>query len=130
MIILTVSGSMNSYLQFITVLILFVFVVGITWFVTKWIGGYQKARSINANIEAIETFHLANNKYIQIIRVGKKYLAVAIGKDSVTMLAEIPEGQLVFSEGTDVYQPSFKELLNKLQKKNFLNNEDDRNKDE
>ncbi len=128
--ILTVSNSMNSYLQFMTVLILFVFVLGITYFVTKWIGGYQKSRSFNANVEVIETFHLANNKYIQIIRVGKKYLAVAIGKDSVTMLTEIPEEQLMLSEGVDDIQPSFKELLDKLQKKNFLNSKDDRDKDE
>ena len=87
--ILTVSGSMNSYLQFMTVLVLFVFVLGITWFVTKWIGGYQKTMSRNVNIEVVETFHLANNKYIQIIRVGKKYLAVSIGKDSFTMLTEV-----------------------------------------
>ncbi len=128
--ILTVSNSMNSYLQFMTVLILFVFVLGITYFVTKWIGGYQKSRSFNVNVEVIETFHLANNKYIQIIRVGKKYLAVAIGKDSVTMLTEIPEEQLMLSEGVDDIQPSFKELLDKLQKKNFLNSKDDRDKDE
>ncbi len=128
--ILTVSNSMNSYLQFMTVLILFVFVLGITYFVTKWIGGYQKSRSFNVNVEVIETFHLANNKYIQIIRVGKKYLAVAIGKDSVTMLTEIPEEQLMLSEGVDNIQPSFKELLDKLQKKNFLNSKDDRDKDE
>ena len=128
--IITVSNSMNSYLQFMTVLILFVFVLGITYFVTKWIGGYQKSRSFNANVEIIETFHLANNKYIQIIRVGKKYLAVAIGKDSVTMLTEIPEEQLMLSEGVDGIQPSFKELFDKLQKKNFLNSKDDRDKDE
>ncbi|MDE6663807.1 MAG: flagellar biosynthetic protein FliO [Lachnospiraceae bacterium] len=128
--ILTVSNSVNSYLQFMTVLILFVFVLGITYFVTKWIGGYQKSRSFNANVEVIETFHLANNKYIQIIRVGKKYLAVAIGKDSVTMLTEIPEEQLMLSDGVDDIQPSFKELFEKLQKKNFLNSKDDRDKDE
>ena len=128
--IIAVSDSMNSYLQFMTVLILFVFVLGITYFVTKWIGGYQKSRSFNANVEVIETFHLANNKYIQIIHVGKKYLAVAIGKDSVTMLTEIPEEQLMLSEGVDDIQPSFKELLDKLQKKNFLNSKDDRDKDE
>ncbi|MCH5250854.1 MAG: flagellar biosynthetic protein FliO [Lachnospiraceae bacterium] len=128
--ILTVSSSMNSYLQFMTVLILFVFVLGITWFVTKWIGGYQKTMSKNVNIEVVETFHLANNKYIQIIRVGKKYLAVAIGKDSVTMLTEVSEEDIVLSDGTDGIQPSFKELLEKLQKKKLLNIEDDRNKDE
>ena len=128
--ILTVSDSTNAYLQFMTVLILFVFVLVITFWVTKWIAGYQKGRTINTNMELIETFRLTNNKYIQIIRVGQKYLAVAIGKDSVTMLAEVPEEQLMLSGGDDETQAGFKELLEKVQKKNFSGKKDDRNKSE
>ena len=127
--ILTVSDSANAYLQFMTVLILFVFVLVITFWVTKWIAGYQKGRTINANMELIETFRLTNNKYIQIIRVGQKYLAVAIGKDSVTMLAEIPEEELMLSSD-DGTQAGFKELFEKVQKKNFSGKKDDRNKSE
>ncbi len=128
--ILTGSGNMNSYLQFMTVLILFVFVLGLTYFVTKWIGGYQKTKSVNANMEVVESCAIGNNKYIQIIRVGKKYLAVAIGKDSVTMLTEVPEDQLILSDKFSDSRLSFKDLLEKLQKKNFMENEDDRDKDE
>ena len=109
--ILTVSNSANSYLQFMTVLILFVFVLAITYWTTKWIAGYQKGKKTNANLEVVETFQIANNKYIQIIRVGQKYLAVAIGKDSVTMLTEIPEDQLTFSSSANNEQVGFKELL-------------------
>lgn len=128
--ILTVSNSANSYLQFMTVLILFVFVLAITYWTTKWIAGYQKSKKANANLEVIETFQLANSKYIQIIRVGQKYLAVAIGKDSVTMLTEIPEEQLTFSSSANNEQMSFKELFEKMQKKTILEKEDDRNKSE
>ena len=127
--ILTVSDSTNAYLQFMTVLILFVFVLGITFWVTKWIAGYQKGRTVNTNMELIETFRLTNNKYIQIIRVGQKYLAVAIGKDSVTMLTEIPEEELILSSDGDI-QAGFKELFEKVQKKNFSGKKDDRNKSE
>ena len=127
--VLAVSDSANSYLQFMTVLILFVFVLAITYWTTKWIAGYQKSKGANANLEVIETFQLANNKYIQIIRVGQKYLAVAIGKDSVTMLTEIPEDQLTFSSSTNNEQMSFKELFEKMQKKTILEKED-RNKSE
>lgn len=128
--ILTVSDSTNAYLQFVTVLILFVFVLAITYWVTKWIAGYQKGRTANTNMELIESFRLTNNKYIQIIRVGQKYLAVAIGKDSVTMLTEIPEDQLMLSNGNADTQVGFKELFEKVQKKTFLEKRDDRNKSE
>ena len=128
--ILTVSNSTNSYLQFLTVLIIFVFVLAITYWTTKWISGYQKVRSRNANVELIESFQLANNKYIQIIRVGQKYLAVAIGKDSVTMLTEIPEDQLVLVSDVSNEQYGFKELLEKIQKKNCLKKEDELDKNE
>ena len=128
--ILTVSDSANSYLQFMTVLIMFVFVLAITYFTTKWIAGYQQSKGAGANLEVIESFRLADNKYVQIIRVGQKYLAVAIGKDSVTMLTEIPEDQLVFTNGENIKQLSFKDLFEKVQKRSLLEKEDDRNKSE
>lgn len=128
--LLTMSDGMNSYLQFITVLIIFVFVLAITLWTTRWIAGYQKSKSLNANMELIESFRLTNNKYVQIIRVGQKYLAVAIGKDSVTMLTEVPEDQLVLSDSVQTSMPNFKELLQKVQQKSFLEKEDDRNKNE
>ncbi|MCM1174731.1 MAG: flagellar biosynthetic protein FliO [Blautia sp.] len=128
--ILTVSNSANSYLQFLTVLILFVFVLAVTYFTTKWISGYQKGKRADANLEVIETFQIANSKYVQIIRVGQKYLAVAIGKDSVTMLTEVPEDQLTFSSSADNEQLGFRELFEKIQKKTILEKEEDRNKNE
>ena len=128
--LLTMSDGMSSYLQFITVLIIFVFVLAITLWTTRWIAGYQKSKSLNANMELIESFRLTNNKYVQIIRVGQKYLAVAIGKDSVTMLTEIPEDQLVLSDNAQTSMPNFKELFQKVQQKSFLEKEDDRNKNE
>ena len=106
--ILAVSERADSYMQFITVLIIFVFVLLITYWVTKWTAGYQKSRTSNANMEVLETIRLSGNKYVQIVRVGRKYLAVAICKDTVTMLTEIPEQDLVFSDGG---MSKFKDLL-------------------
>ena len=63
--ILTVSDSANSYLQFMTVLIMFVFVLAITYFTTKWIAGYQQSKGAGANLEVIESFRLADNKYVR-----------------------------------------------------------------
>ena len=124
--ILAVSGRTESYVQFLTVLVIFVFVLMITYWVTKWTAGYQKGQTSNANMEILETIRLSNNKLVQIIRVGRKYLAVAICKDTVTMLKEIPEQDLIFSDQNSTKTQGFKEILEKMQKKNFLEKEDGR----
>lgn len=124
--ILAVSDRTDSYIQFISILIIFVFVLALTYWVTKWTAGYQKSKNAGANIEMMEALRLTNNKYVQIIRVGQKYLAVAVCKDTVTMLAEIPEDELCFSEGEGSKVSSFRDVLAKVQKGNFLEKEDGR----
>ena len=116
----------DSYVQFVTVLLLFVFVLAITAFVTKWIGGYQKGRSVGKNMELVEALRLSNNKYVQIIRIGRKYLALAVCKDTVTMLSEIPEEDLSFPEGSFGSAFTFKDVLAKIQKERILEKEDGR----
>ncbi len=124
--LLSVSKSIDSYMQFMTVLILFLFVLLVTYWVTKWTAGYQRVKTANVNMEIVETISLSNNKYVQIIRVGRKYLAVAICKDTVTMLSEIPEQDLVIPEADKSGTTGFRDILEKIQKKNILEKEDGR----
>ena len=64
--LLSVTTKTDSYLQFMTVLILFVFVLAITYLVTRWIANYQKGKAGMGNLEIIETCRVASNKYIQL----------------------------------------------------------------
>lgn len=111
--LLTLSKSTNSFLQFCTVLIIFIFVLVITWVATKWIANIQKGNSFGINIEIVETHRLTANKYVQIIRTGDKYLAIAICKDTVTMLTEIPAEQIHISQETANTVPDFKKIFEK-----------------
>ena len=109
------TGTPGSYAQFITVLLIFVVVLGITAVVTRWLASYQKQQSVNENIEVIDTTRIANNKYIQIIRAGEKYMVIAVCKDTVTMLGEIPEDSLKATRPVQNF--GFKELLDKAMNK-------------
>ena len=64
----------DSYLQFIAILIIFIVVLGLTYYVTKWLAGYQKEKNIGKNIEVLETGRISTTKYIQIVRLGNKYM--------------------------------------------------------
>lgn len=112
------TASVDSYVQLITVLIVFVAVLGLTALTTKWIANYQKQQSVNCNIEVIETTRISNNKYIQIVRVGEKYIAMAVCRDTVTVLCEVPEEQL---KKVEAKASGFKELLESVMKKDSSN---------
>lgn len=115
------TSGWDSFFQLITVLFIFVFVMAITYFCTRWIAKYQKGITVNRNIRVIETFRITNNKYLQIIEVGTVYFVIAVCKDTVTYLCEIDREQLTWmpEDGTQtpVVNESFQEILQKLKDK-------------
>jgi flagellar protein FliO/FliZ len=123
------TNGLNGFVQFLTVVIIFVFVVGITLVATRWIANYQKDRSLTANIEVIETFRLTANKYLQIVRIGEKYLAIAIGRDEVTMLTELSEEDIQLSAVEAKENINFAGILSKFKKQQSSQNDDNGNDD-
>ena len=98
MLLAGVSSGVESFVQLLGILVVFILVLVLTYFTTKWIASYQKGHSYNKNLQVIETLKLTTNKYIQIIEAGDIYLVVAIGKDEVTFLTQLTKDQL--KEGT------------------------------
>jgi flagellar protein FliO/FliZ len=108
MILLT---GTDAYVQFITVLVVFVLVLGVTAWTTSWIAKYQKKQGSGRNIEVIETTKTSSNTWIQIVRIGNSYKAIAVCKDTVTLLGDVPEEEL--KPGENGGGLSFKVLLEK-----------------
>lgn len=114
---LLLSGNrVESFAQVITVLIIFVFVLGLTYFVTRWIASYQKGKMSSNNIETIEAHRIAQNRHIQIVRIGEKYFALGIGKDEVHVISELSKDELILREENAKAFPDFKQLLNRAKK--------------
>lgn len=122
MITLASSHYLNSMIELITVLVIFVFVLLLTYYVTRWIAGYQKTRLSQGNLSIVEAIRVSNNQTIQIIRAGKdKYLVVAVGKEQTTLLATMTKEEL-----DEISEPpiqnglpgeSFQEIFNKIKDK-------------
>ena len=115
------SSSFLSLVQLIGALIIFAFVLGITYLTTRWMGGFQKSRSNNKNLHIIETINVGNNKYISIVEAGTVYLVVSVGKDEVHLLTQLTREQLKDFSFEHVEekesQESFTEILEKLKDK-------------
>ena len=130
--LLVTTSKIDSVAQFLTVLVLFVVVLGATWFTTRIIAGIQRGKLKGSNFEIIDTFQLAQNKYIQIIKVGKRYLAIAVCKDSVTLLTELDEDELLLEnadgalkkDSFDMLFQKAKDLVKKDSEKETVQDED------
>ena len=72
------SSKVDGYVQLITVLLIFVAVLALTAFTTKYIAKVQKQAGMNGNIEILETMRVSNTKYIQLVRIGETYVAMAV----------------------------------------------------
>ncbi len=112
MILFVQSGGTNSFVQFLTALLVFVFVVALTYFTVRWVGTYQKVQGGNRNFEVIETCKVTSNKYLQIIKVGSRYFLIGIGKDELTFMTELEADDLDLSVRTGL-PDNFQKLLQK-----------------
>ena len=123
------TSGLDSVVQFITVLFIFIFVLGITYFTTRFVAGIQKDKYKTGNMELIETLRISNNKYLQIVRVGDKYFCMAVCKDTVTMLGEIQKEEMVFQENNANVPMSFQDVLEKMKHKQLTRGKRDTNEE-
>ena len=115
--LLSIQSGVDSVVQFLTVVIMFLFVLGITYFTTRYIARVQKGQMTNKNMELIDTLRISNNKYLQIVRVGEKYYCMAVCKDTVTMLGEVQKEELVFYENNANGRMDFQAVLEGFKQK-------------
>ncbi len=122
MILTNIFSGWGSFFQLIGVLLVFLFVLVITYATTRWIAGYQQGVMKNRNIQVIETFRVNNNKYIQVLQVGKKYMVISVCKDTMNILIELSEDDLIWKPSEGEFQGSkvnqnFQEILSRLKEK-------------
>lgn len=109
----------NNILQLIASLFVFVLVLALTYFATKWIAKSGAIQSRARNIKVIETYKIAPSKYIQILQIGNKTCAIGVTKDQITYLTELDEISFEDLENVEnnLRDTSFKEVM-----KNMLSN--------
>lgn len=112
--LLVTTSVIDSAAQLLTVIVLFIVVLIATWLTTRYIAGVQKGKLSGSNFETVDTFRLSQNKYVQIIRIGHRYLAVAVCKDTVTVLCELQEDEITFRDEAFTQKAvSFEDFFNK-----------------
>lgn len=101
----------------IAVLFVFVCILIVTYFVTRWIGTVGQTQYGNRNIRVIEGCRVGPNKMVQIVKVGSKFYVLGVGKDEISYIGEMEEEELSMTENTLSPLPEFREILAKAKEK-------------
>lgn len=118
MLLLT-SGFSTLASLFKLILLLIVFIVlliAASWF-TRWYAGSAMVKQKNHNISMVESFPFGQGKTIHILKIGTKYVAIAVAKDTVTVLTELEEDELDLQPQEFPKQGSFGDMFSDLVKK-------------
>lgn len=114
----------QNVLQLLAIIIVFILVLIATYFTTRFLGKSGMVQTHSKNINVIETFKIAPNKYIQIIQLGTKYYAISISKENICFLTKLSKEQLLFDEAGEVQAISFKDVFEKITSKVKNKNKD------
>lgn len=117
MLLMTANFSaLSSFFKLIGLLILLIVLLFAASFVSKWYARAMSGKKYAGNIKIIETYPIGQGKMIQIIQVGKKYIALVQTKDSVVFLTELTQEDLLIKEPvqmprTEGFSEMFQEML-------------------
>lgn len=106
---------LSNVASLLGILAVCILVIVASYFFTRFVGGKQLTQQKNSNFKTLDTFHLAQNKYLMLIQVGKRYFVIAVCKDTVTMLLELSEGDITVWRNTS-NTASFKSIFSGMAK--------------
>lgn len=109
-ITLTGLSGADNFLQLFGVVVLFLIVLVITYFTTKFVGGIKMGTLQESNFKVIDSYKISQNKFLQIIQIGKRYFVISVGKDSIQLLTELNRDEIFIKDKTNgnTFQDIFK----------------------
>lgn len=94
------SGGYNSILSLLSFVVIFILILVLAYYATRFIAKYQNnLLNAKSNIKILESYRLGNNKFIAIVKIGEDFYAIALGKDEVTLIDKLNKDTLKIPDG-------------------------------
>ncbi len=93
-----IKSTGQNLLEFFGIILIFIIVLVACWATTRFVASKQLAGKNMGNFEVVETYAVTRDRYLQVIRIGTKYFAIAVGKDSINVICELSKDELNFDK--------------------------------
>lgn len=123
------SSGLYSVWDVISLILIFIFVILLAYFATRFVAKYQSNMLNNKNnIRIIESFRIDSTRLILIVKIAKDYYALAYTKDSVTVIDKLNPDEInnLMADNTSKSDSKldFKAILSQVKNKNTKDDSD------
>jgi flagellar protein FliO/FliZ len=112
------ATNMENFSQMIGLVFLLIIILIAAYFTSKFVGGIKLGQLKNSNFKVIDSYRISPNKVIQIVKIGNKYMVIAIAKDTINVITELEEAEVLIKEVHQGERQNFKQILEKLRNNN------------
>ena len=112
------TSSVSSFWQLVGLVLLLIIILIAAYYVSRFVANLKMGQLSKSNFQVIDTYRISTNKFLQIVKIGKRYFVLAVGKDTITLVAELEEDEVMIREFSHGEKPNFKKLLEKFGNKN------------
>lgn len=113
-----VSGSIGkSIAELVFLLVVFALVLAACVFTTRFIGTRQMQRGRNSNFKPLETYQVAQNRYLQLVQIGTRYFIISVTKENIHFIAEMKEEEIIARPEKSGTQKTFRDILSEFKVK-------------
>ncbi len=113
----TVGSSSNSVFELIVLIVIFVLIIVACYYVTRFIGTKQLKQYKNSNFTVLDTYRVTTNKFLQLVKMGEKYVVIAVTKDHISVITELTKEEIQLPENGEHKGISFKNVLTEMMNK-------------
>lgn len=104
--------------EVISLLFIFIFVIGLAYVITKKLASLGALHMQGENMQIIETLQLGINQMVHLVKVGDKTFLIGVSKDHITYLSEVDSESIDLSVyKTSKETVSFEAYLKKVMPK-------------
>jgi flagellar protein FliO/FliZ len=114
----TERTTMDSFMQLVGLVFLLIVILIAAYYTSKFVGGIKLGQLKHSNFSVIDSYRIGPNKVMQIVKIGNKYIVIAIGKDTINVVTELEEADVFIKEINTSEKLNFKQILDKLKNKN------------
>ncbi len=99
-------------------LIVVALIMYLAYFVSKNIGRIPSMKNSSGNMQVIDRIMIGQDRALLIVKVAQSYLLVSSAQNSITILKELNEENLVLTQADSINfeKLDFKEILEKFKK--------------
>ena len=113
-----IKSTGQNLLEFFGIILIFIIVLVACWATTRFVASKQLAGKNTGNFEVVETYAIARDRFLQLVRIGTRYYAIAVGKDSISVICELSKEDINLERKTGTSINGFSNVLASILKKN------------